>query len=374
MTYQFLQEYWWFLVSLLGALLVFLMFVQGGNFLAVVLKINDVEKRMIINSTGRKWEITFTTLVTFGGAFFASFPLFYSTSFGGAYWVWVILLFTFVFQAVSYEFQNKNGNLIGSKPFRIFLALNGLMAPFLIGTAVGTFYTVSDFLIDKSSFYAGGEPVISRWGSEWHGLEALAQPWAVVLGIAVFLLAVMLGALYAINNIVDNNLGAKMRKAVKYFGASFVIIFVVWLVHLLLSQGFSVDSEGVVRLEAYKYLNNLLDMPIILVVMLIGVVLVLFGWYKGAFTHSVKGIWLSGIGTVITVLSLLLTVGYNDTAYYPSITDLQSSLTIRNSSSSLFTLRTMFWASLAVPLVVAYIAYAWHSIDRNPITKDEIEE
>ena len=372
MTYDFLQNYWWFIVSLLGALLVFLMFVQGGNFWAAVLPIDDTRKRMLINSTGRKWELTFTTLVTFGGAFFASFPLFYSTSFGGAYWVWIIILLTFVFQAVSYEFQNKKGNLLGARAFRFFLAVNGLMGPFLVGTAVGTFFTGSAFTIDKSAIYAGGDGIISTWANDWHGLEALLQPWAVLLGIAVFLLALMLGGLYTINNIDDSELGARLRKCVLWSGLAFVVCFVAWLVHLLVADGFAVGADGVVAMESGKYLHNLLAMPAVLATLLVGVLLVLWGFYQGAFTQSLKGIWFAGLGTVLAVLAVLLVAGYNATAYYPSTADLQSSLTIRNSCSSPFTLKAMFYASLAIPFVVAYIAYAWHAMDRKKITSDEI--
>ncbi|MCF0207029.1 MAG: cytochrome d ubiquinol oxidase subunit II [Fibrobacter sp.] len=373
MTYQFLQNYWWLVVSLLGALLVFLMFVQGGNFLAAVLRTDDTRRRMMLNSTGRKWELTFTTLVTFGGAFFASFPLFYSTSFGGAYWVWIIILFTFVFQAVSYEFQNKKGNLLGAKPFQWFLAINGILGPFLVGTAVGTFFTGSAFTIDKTAIYSGNAPIISSWANDWHGLDALAQPWAVVLGVAVFLLTTMLGALYIINNVNDDKLRKSLRLVTRWVGLAFVLVFVAWLIHLLVAEGFAVDENGVVSMEPMKYLHNLLAMPIVLVVLVVGVLLVLFGWFKGAFSESVKGIWFAGTGSVLAVLAILLVAGYNGTAYYPSTADLQSSLTLTNSCSSPFTLQTMFWASLAVPFVIAYIAYAWHAMDKKEITQEEME-
>ncbi|MCF0165118.1 MAG: cytochrome d ubiquinol oxidase subunit II [Bacteroidales bacterium] len=374
MTYQFLQQYWWFLVSLLGALLVFLMFVQGGNFWAAFINIDDKRRRMILNSTGRKWELTFTTLVTFGGAFFASFPLFYSTSFGGAYWVWIIILITFVLQAVSYEFQNKKGNLIGARPFQLFLAINGFFGPFLVGTAVGTFFTGSPFVVDKSAIMSSGAPIISRWASSWHGLEALAQPWAVLLGIAVFLLALTLGGLYTINNVKDDTLRVTMQKKVRTSGLAFVVVFVAWLIHLLVSEGFAVSADGTVAMEPYKYLHNFLAMPAVLALFLAGVVLVLLGWFKGSFTKSVKGIWPAGIGTVLAVLAILLVAGFNGTAYYPSNADLQSSLTITNSCSSPFTLKAMFWASLAIPFVLAYIAYAWHAMDKKPITEKEMDD
>ena len=373
MTYQFLQSYWWFLVSLLGAILVFLMFVQGGNFWASVLNLDTTRRRMIINSTGRKWELTFTTLVTFGGAFFASFPLFYSTSFGGAYWVWIIILLTFVFQAVSYEFQNKKGNLLGARAFQWFLAVNGIMGPFLIGTAVGTFFTGSPFTVDRSAIYTGAAPVISTWGSGWHGLEALTQPWAVLLGVAVFLLAATLGGLYTICNVDDNGLREILRGKIKISGAAFVAVFVVWTAHLLLCKGFAAAPDGTVTMESCKYLHNFIEMPWIPALFLIGVVMVLWGWYKGAFGTSVNGFWWAGGGSVLAVLSIFLVAGLGGTAYYPSLTDAASSLTIANSSSSIFTLKTMFWVSLAIPFVAAYIAYAWHSLDKKKITSEEIE-
>lgn len=372
MTYSFLQTYWWFIVSLLAGLLVFLLFVQGGNFWILIVGKNEDERKMLVNSTGRKWEFTFTTLVLFGGAFFASFPLFYSTSFGGAYWVWMLLLLTFVFQAVSYEFQNKKGNILGTKTFRVFLAANGLLAPILIGTAVGTFFTGSNFTVNKTAIADSFSPVISTWGTAWHGLEAVANPWNVLLGISVFLLAAFLGALYSLNNISDDNLNASLRRKAIASGLAFVVCFVVWLIHLCVADGFAVDASGVVFMESYKYLHNFLQMPIVLVVFLLGVVLVLSGFCLTAFTKSKKGIWPAGVGTVLTVLGLLLIAGLNGTAYYPSSADLQSSLTIANSSSSFFTLKTMFWVSLVVPFVLAYIAYAWYLMDKKPITKEEI--
>ena len=374
MTYEFLQNYWWLLVSLLGAILVALMFVQGGNFWAAVLNLDETRKRMIINSTGRKWELTFTTLVVFGGAFFASFPLFYSTSFGGAYWVWIIILFTFVFQAVSYEFQNKKGNLLGAKTFRIFLAINGCLAPLLVGTAVGTFFSGANFTVNKNAIVGGASPVISAWTNNWHGLDALGSPWAVLLGVSVFLLALTLGGLYTINNVDDQSLVATMRKWVLRSGVAFVIAFVAWVAHLLMCCGFDASANGTVSLVHYKYLNNFLEMPAVLAVFLVGVVLVLMGVFKGAFTKSLRGIWFAGLGTICAVLALLLVAGYNGTAYYPSLADLQSSLTIRNSSSSPFTLKAMFYASLAVPFVIAYIAYAWRALDKKPITQKEMEQ
>ncbi|MBR3406178.1 MAG: cytochrome d ubiquinol oxidase subunit II [Bacteroidales bacterium] len=374
MSYEFLQNYWWCLIALLGGLLVALMFVQGANLHLGNRVLSDTQKRMILNSTGRKWELTFTTLVTFGGAFFASFPLFYSTSFGGAYWVWVLLLITFVFQAVAYEFQNKKGNLLGVKGFRIALMANGLLAPFLVGTAVGTFFTGSDFTVNKVAITDPSAPVISTWGNGWHGLEALGQYHAILLGCTVMLLAAILGALYVLNNIEDEGIHAQMRRAVKLAIGPFLFFFLSWTVMLLTKKGFAVDPEGVVFLEPFKYLHNLLAMPAVLVMLLVGVVLVLYSIWQGAFTESRKGIWFAMPGTVLVVMSVFFLAGFNNTAYYPSCTDLQSSLTIRNSSSSYFTLQVMSWVSLLIPFVVAYIAYAWHQMDRKKITAEEIME
>jgi cytochrome d ubiquinol oxidase subunit II len=372
MSYIFLQNYWWFLIALLGGLLVALMFVQGANLHLGNRTLSDLQKRMLLNSTGRKWELTFTTLVTFGGAFFASFPLFYSTSFGGAYWVWVLILITFVFQAVSYEFQNKKENLIGSQAFRVFLMINGILAPLLIGTAVGTFFTGSDFTVNKVAIADPASPVISTWGNGWHGLEALTNYHALLLGCSLVFLTAVLGSLYILVNVEDPKIHAEMRRTVKLTLAPFLLFFLTWLVILLVRPGFAVDEEGAVSLEKYKYLHNFLQMPAVLVAFLAGVVLVLWGFILGAFTKSRRGFWPAGIGTVLVVMAVFFVAGYNGTAYYPSCTDLQSSLTIRNSSSSQFTLQVMFWVSLLIPFVVAYIAYAWHQMDRKKITSDEI--
>ena len=373
MSYEFLQNYWWCLIALLGGLLVALMFVQGANIHLVGKKLDDGRKRMILNSTGRKWELTFTTLVTFGGAFFASFPLFYSTSFGGAYWVWVLLLITFVFQAVSYEFQNKKENLLGSKFFRCALTANGILAPFLVGTAVGTFFTGSRFTVEKAAIADPSNPVISTWGSGWHGLEALAQGHAVLLGLALVFLAVILGALYVLNNVDDGELEKEMRRSIKLASVPFLIFVLAWLAILLLRDGFAVSETGVVSMEEYKYLHNLLAMPAVLVMLLAGVLLVLAGIWKGAFTESRKGFWFTAPGTVLVVMAVFFLAGFNGTAYYPSNTDLQSSLTLANSSSSYFTLKVMSYVSLLIPFVVAYIAFAWRAMDRKDITSDEIE-
>ena len=374
MTYEFLQNYWWVLVSLLGGLLVALMFVQGANLQLGGHILDKTQKRMILNATGRKWELTFTTLVTFGGAFFASFPLFYSTSFGGAYWVWVLLLVTFVFQAVSYEFQHKKGNLLGANAFRIALMVNGILAPFLVGTAVGTFFTGSNFIVDKAAIANPSAPVISTWTSGWHGLEALGQWHAVLLGLALVVLTIILGALYIIKTVDDHDVRKPMRQIVRIMAIPFLVLFVAWLVVLFLKDGFAVDQDGFVTLESNKYLQNLLQMPAVMVMLLFGVVLVVTGFHFGALTKSRrKGFWFAFAGTVLVVMSVFFLAGFNGTAYYPSVADLQSSLTIRNSSSSYFTLQVMFWVSLLIPFVVAYIAYAWYMMDRKRITDHEIK-
>lgn len=374
-TYSFLQHYWWFLVSLLGALLVFLMFVQGANSLVFNLGKTEQERRMVVNSTGRKWETTFTTLVTFGGAFFASFPLFYSTSFGGAYWLWMIILFSFVVQAVSYEFQNKLGNILGVKTFQWCLVANGVLGPVLLGGAVATFFNGSNFLVDKINITNGMAPVISRWANYSHGLDALLDIWNVVLGLAVFFLARMLGLLYIINNVADDTLRARSRKHLIYNTCAFLLLFLPFLIRTLLKDGFAYDSAtGVISMESMKYLYNLLDMWYLAVVLLVGVVLLLFGIVKTVLSNTyIKGIWPAGIGVVLVVLVLLLIAGWNGTAYYPSNADLQSSLTIMNSCSSEFTLRTMAVVSLFIPFVLAYIVYVWHAMDSKKITKEEIK-
>lgn len=374
-TYSFLQHYWWFLVSLLGALLVFLMFVQGANSLVFNLGKTEQERRMVVNSTGRKWETTFTTLVTFGGAFFASFPLFYSTSFGGAYWLWMIILFSFVVQAVSYEFQNKLGNILGVKTFQWCLVINGILGPVLVGGAVATFFNGSNFLVDKINITNGMAPVISRWANYSHGLDALLDIWNVVLGLAVFFLARILGLLYIINNVADDTLRARSRKHLIYNTGAFLLLFLPFLIRTLLKDGFAYDpATGVISMESMKYLYNLLDMWYLAIVLLVGVVLLLFGIVKTVLSNTyIKGIWPAGIGVVLVVLVLLLIAGWNNTAYYPSNADLQSSLTIMNSSSSEFTLRTMAIVSLFIPFVLAYIVYVWHAMDSKKITQEEIK-
>jgi cytochrome d ubiquinol oxidase subunit II len=375
MTYEFLQHYWCFIVSLLGALLVFLLFVQGANSCIRSLGWTEEGKRLVLNSTGRKWEFTFTTLVTFGGAFFASFPLFYSTSFGGAYWLWMIILFTFVLQAVSYEFQHKLGNFLGPKTFEWFLILNGLLGPLLLGGAVATFFEGSNFIVEKNNLIdaASFSPIISRWANASHGLDALLNPWVLVFGLAVMFLARVLGILYVMNNVNDENI--RSRGSVRLLGAAvpFLVLFVAYLIHLLLKDGYAYDEAGVISIVPYKYLDNFITLWPLTILFLAGVILVLFAIGKTIVSKEyIRGIWPAGIGVVLVVLPLLLMSAWNNTAYYPSTADLQSSLTLANSCSSEFTLRTMFYVSLLVPFVLAYIVYAWRAIDKKKLDKQEL--
>ena len=373
-TYEFLQHYWWFLISLLGGLLVFLMFVQGGNALIFFAGKKEHERQLIVNSTGRKWELTFTTLVTFGGAFFASFPLFYSTSFGGAYWVWILILITFVFQAVSYEFQSKAGNILGKNTFRVFLTLNGFLAPLLIGTAVGTFFTGSAFTVNKNAVGDAIMPTISQWTTAWHGLEAVTNPFNVAFGLMVMLLAVSLGALYMINNISNEELSKRLRKSLLVSFTGFLVIFIFVVYNLFTMEGFAVIENGIITMQEGKYLTNILDMPVVLGMFLTGAVLLVAGVALTLIKHTfTRGIWPSAIGTVMAVMAIFMIAGYKGTAYYPSVADLQSSLTLANSCSSEFTLKTMAIVSLIIPFVVAYIAYFWHKMDKKQLTREEIE-
>jgi len=374
MTYEFMQQYWWFLISLLGALLVFLMFVQGANSMIFNLSGDETERKMLVNSTGRKWEFTFTTLVTFGGAFFASFPLFYSTSFGGAYWLWMVILFSFVLQAVSYEFQNKLGNIFGPRLFQWFLVINGILGPLLLGGAVATFFNGSNFIIEKTNIINSAQPVISRWANASNGLDALLDVWNLVFGLAVLFLARILGTLYIINNVADEQIRSRARKRLLYNTVAFLILFLAFFVRTLFKDGYAFDPDkGVVVMESYKYLHNLLEMPLVLVILLIGVVLLLYAIYKTVRQNDyIKGIWPGGVGVVMAVLALLLCAGWNNTAYYPSNVDLQSSLTLANSCSSEFTLRTMTYVSFLIPFVLAYIVKAWHAIDKKKIDREEM--
>lgn len=368
-TYSFLQHYWWFLISLLGGILAFLLFIQGGQSLLFSLSKTEDEKRLLVNALGRKWEFTFTTLVTFGGAFFASFPLFYSTSFGGAYWVWMAILFCFVIQAVSYEYQSKPGNVYGATTYRTFLFINGLLGTFLIGVAIATFFTGSDFVVNKANITQQLAPVISSWGNEWHGLEALLSVRNLTLGLAVFFLSRSLALLFFVNRLNHPELEARSRKFLWYNAVPFVVFFLAFVIWTMFSDGFAVDPQtGIVSMEKYKYFTNLIEMPVVLILFLLGVVAVLVGVIGTWSTASFKnGIWFAGIGTVVTVCCLLLLVGYNNTAYYPATPSLQSSLTITNSSSSEFTLKAMSIVSLLIPVVLGYIIIAWRSLEKKRI-------
>lgn len=373
-TYIFLQHYWWFLISLLGALLVFLLFVQGGQTLIHTLGKTETERTMLINALGRKWEFTFTTLVTFGGAFFASFPLFYSTSFGGAYWVWMAILFCFIVQAIAYEYRSKPNNFLGQRTYEVFLFINGLLGTILLGTAVATFFTGSMFSVNKMNLANVANPVISSWETPWHGLEAALNIHNLSLGLTVFFLARTLAILYFMNHVNHAAIFERSKKQLLYNALPFVVLFLTFTIWLLVREGFAVDpNNGTVFMEKYKYLHNLIQMPVVLIVFLAGVLLVLFGIAKSLLSSYTKGIWFTGVGTVLTVLALLLIAGWNNTAYYPSTFNLQHSLTIFNSSSSKFTLTAMSIVSLLIPFVVAYIWYAWKSINVKQIDEDEMK-
>ncbi len=361
-----LQHYWWFIVSLLGAILVFLMFVQGGQTLIFTLGKTEKQKTMLINALGRKWEFTFTTLVTFGGAFFASFPLFYSTSFGGAYWVWMIILFAFIIQAISYEFRSRPNNVYGSKTYETFLFINGLVATIFIGTAVATFFTGGNFTVNDLNQ--------SKWDTPFHGLEAALNLHNLSLGLTVFFLARVLGILYFMNAIDHDEIMARAKKHLLYNAVPFVFFFLLFTIWLMLRDGFAVNPDTKeVFMEPYKYFKNLIEMPLVLIGFLAGVVLVLFGIIQSLLKTNSKGIWFSGAGTILTVLMLFLLSGYNNTSFYPSLTSMQSSLTIENASSSHFTLTAMGYVSLMVPFVIAYIWYAWRAINNKKIDEDEVE-
>ncbi|MFV0468142.1 MAG: cytochrome d ubiquinol oxidase subunit II [Dysgonomonas sp.] len=376
MDYSFLQHYWWFIISLLGGLLVFLLFVQGGQSMIFSLAKTEQHRFLLVNALGRKWEYTFTTLVTFGGAFFASFPLFYSTSFGGAYWVWMAILFCFIIQAVSYEFQSKPGNTFGKNTYRWFLFINGLLGTFLLGVAVATFFTGSDFGVNKGNLTNQLAPVISQWNNAWHGLDALANPRNWCLGLAVFFLARTLACLFFINRMVDEDLVKRSRKFLLLNAIPFVLFFLIFLIWTLLSKGFAVDPvTKIVSLEDYKYFTNLVEMPLVAIIFLVGVLLVLYGVIRTLIsTKFLGGIWYSGIGTVLTVTCLFLVAGWNNTAYYPAYPALQSSLTIQNSSSSQFTLTVMTYVSILVPFVLAYIIYAWRSLEKKKFDSKDFKK
>ena len=376
MSIEMLQAYWWIIISILGSILVFLMFVQGGQTLIYSIGKTEIERKMLVNSLGRKWEFTFTTLVTFGGAFFASFPLFYSTSFGGAYWVWMAILFPFIIQAVAYEFRSKPDNLLGHKTYEWFLIINGLLGTVLIGAAVSTFFTGSEFSISKLSITNLADPTISRWEGPAYGLEAVLNWRNVALGLAVFFLARVLGSLYFMNTISDHAILARSKKQLLFNTVPFLLFFLSYVVALMIYPGFSLDPKsGDIFMESNKYFHNLLQMPVVLLIFAAGVVLVLLGIALPLFTfekNASKGIWYAGPGTILTVFALFLLAGFNNTSYYPSTFDLQSSLTIHNSSSSHYTLTAMSYVSLLVPFVIAYIWYAWKSINKKKIDADEM--
>jgi cytochrome d ubiquinol oxidase subunit II len=368
------QQYWWIIVSLLGSILVFMLFIQGGQTLIYVLGKTETERSMIVNTLGKKWELTFTTLVTFGGAFFASFPLFYSTSFGGAYWVWIAILFCFIIQAISYEYRSKPNNFLGKTTYDAFLFINGALGTILLGTAVGTFFTGSEFSVDKMHLFTGGNPVISRWENSWHGLEAVLNFRNLALGFTVLFLARILSILYILRNVDDANIATRSKKQLLYNSVPFLVFFLYFTVSLLISKGFTYQSASQeVSLESFKYLHNFIAMPVVLIMFLTGVVLVLYGIVRNLFLSGTSGIWYSSIGTIFTVFALFLVAGFNHTAFYPSTFDLQSSLTIENSSSSIYTLKTMSYVSLVVPFVVAYIWYAWYSLTKKKIDAKELE-
>ncbi len=375
-TYEFLQKYWWFIMSFLGGLLVFLMFVQGGQSMLASLSRKEDEKRLLVNALGRKWEYTFTTLVVFGGAFFAAFPLFYSTSFGGAYWVWMIMLFSFVLQAVSYEFQSKPGNLLGPTTYRVLLFLNGLISTFLLGVIVASFFTGSEFTVSKGNIVGLGESglVISQWQNPLMGLELLGNFRNISLGLAVFFLARTMASLFFLNRLNNKPLEQRSRKFVLYNGVPFVAFFLIFLIWTLVTDGYAVTLEtGEVYLEKMKYLNNFIEMPVVGILFVLGVVTVLYGIVNTIINSKFKkGIWFTGVGTVVTVTMLLLVSGLNNTAYYPSSVDLQSSLTINNSSSSYFTLSVMSVVSLFVPVVIGYIIFAWRSLEKKKLGLEEV--
>lgn len=365
-SHAFLQDYWWLIISILAGLLVFLMFVQGGQSFIFSLPVTDIQRTMMVNALGRKWEFTFTTLVTFGGAFFASFPLFYATSFGGAYWVWMAILFSFIIQAVAYEYRSKPSNVFGTRVFDVFLFINGCLGPFLIGTAVATFFTGSDFSLDLFNRVT--------WGTGWRGLEALVNPINLFLGLAVLFLARVLGLMYLDNTIDDEVLGIRIRRAMMRNSVPFLIFFLAFTAFLVAGDGYRVDSiTGEIALVRHHYLHNIMSNIFTLILFTGGVVLVLESLYLGIFRRSQNAIWYAGIGTITVVMALFFIAGYGDTAFYPSSSDLQSSLTLSRASSSLFTLKTMMYVSFIIPFVMLYIWFAWKSLNREKITSSEME-
>jgi len=383
LSYENLQIYWWVIISLLGGFLVFLLFVQGGQTLIDKLSDNEGEKTVVVNIIGHKWEFTFTTLVVFGGAFFASFPLFYSTSFGGAYWVWYAILFAFIVQAVSYEYRKKKNNFLGSKTFETFLKFNGYAAPFLLGVAVSTFFTGNKFSIHKENIVkltSNVEAIISQWATPWHGLEALwttehlAFLQNILLGLAVLVLARLNALLYIRKMTNEPGILTKVKKCIPRHSVLFLVLFLTWFIRLLLIDGFAINPfNQEVFMQSHKYFNNLIRSPFTLIILLAGLTSVLYGLYKANFKNDIKAIWFTGGGTILTVIALFFMAGFNYTPYYPSTYDLQSSISIANSSSSRFTLVVMSYVSLLVPFVLAYIIWAWRAMDRKKINKKELE-
>ena len=376
-TYSFLQHYWWFLISLIAGIFAFLLFVQGGQSMLFSLSKTASEKKLLVNVLGKKWHYTFTTLVVFGGAFFASFPLFYSTSFGGAYWVWMAILFCFTLQAVSYEFQSLPGNFLGKKTYKAFLFINGVLGTFLVGVALATFFTGSEFTMSKGNIAGVGSVgfVISQWENPWHGLEALLNLRNLSLGLTVLFLARTMACLYFINRLDHPVLQKRTHKYLTYNAIPFLLFFLTFVIWTLFSDGFAVNPETKeIYMEPMKYLNNFLQMPLLLVVFLVGVVGVLYGIVSSALNPNYrKGIWIAGPGAILTVTMLIFITGVNNTAFYPSVTDLQSSLTLQNASSSLFTLKTMAWVSLFIPIVMGYIFYAWRALEKNHTSIEDVE-
>ncbi|HIW88141.1 MAG TPA: cytochrome d ubiquinol oxidase subunit II [Candidatus Onthomorpha intestinigallinarum] len=374
-TYSFLQHYWWFLISLLAGLLVFMLFVQGGNSFIYSLCKDERERMLLVNCTGRKWELSFTTLVCFGGAFFASFPLFYSTSFSGGYALWMIILFTYVLHAVSYEFQTKAGNIFGRKTYRFMLFLNGLAAPFLLAAALSVFFTGAPFTVNRDAF-AMSAPQMIQWQSPWRGLEALANIWNILFALSILFLCRYLALQYIINSVDDESFVLKARKRIPFNAAAFLLCFVAFFVHLMLSPACSyTPADGQIHTVQYKYLQNLADMPLVAALLLLAVALLLYSLVRTLARKDYKrGIWPAGTGSVLATLALMLLAAWNNTAYYPSLTDLQSSLTIENSSSSFFTLKVMAFVSLGIPVVLAYIAYVWRKMNKKRLSSEELAE
>ena len=374
MDISFFQHYWWALVSLLGALLVFLLFVQGGQSLLFFTAKTEQQKSLLVNLLGHKWELTYTTLVTFGGAIFASFPLYYATSFGGAYWLWITILLLFVIQAVSYEFRSKAGNLLGKKTYDIFLFLNGFLGTVMLGVAVGTFYTGGAFTMNKMALTQTAAPVISQWSNGWHGLDALAHPFNLLMGVGVYLAAATLALLFFFQSVDDAHIKERARTLVTVIGTAFVLGFVVLLTCLFCLKGYSVNPDtGAITAERFKYLFNMIELIWPAIILLAGVVLVLWGLGSVIFGKGKYSFWLTSVGVVLAVFPLLLVAAYNNTAYFASKVNIQHSLTLQNSSSSLFTLKVMSIVSLLIPFVLAYIAYVWYKLTAKPISKEDLE-